>query len=194
MVLPHPHIFRPLCRRPLFFETPFCMVFWKGKRTPKWCPQGRPKSLKITKNRKKRVPKGRLNSRPQKTLKILDFGSPWDLQNRAETQARASFSLIRLITKKCSTFIQKHTKCLCFFCHCFLLFVILVSPGPPKQELFEAIWSIFSCLGELVKTTLSPESQHDSAGPRGSQNLIFSVFFEVSSLSGLLGPSFFDFL
>ena len=30
---------------------------------------------------------------------MLDFGSPWDLQNRAETQARASFSLIRLNPK-----------------------------------------------------------------------------------------------
>ena len=44
-----------------------------------------------------------------------------------------------------------------------------------------------------MKTTLSPESQHDSAGSRVSQNIIFSVFFEVPRLSGLLGLSFSDF-
>ena len=76
----------------------------------------------------------------------------------------------------------------------FTLFLILVSPGPPKQELFGAILGIFSCLGELVKTTLSPESQHDPAGSRPSQNLLFLMFFEVSNLNGLLAPSFFDFL
>ena len=68
-----------------------------------------------------------------------------------------------------------------------------MSPGHPKEELFEAIGNAFSGLGELVKTTLSPESQHDSAGSRGSQNIIFSVFFEVSGFGGLLGPGFFDF-
>ena len=39
----------------------------------KWSPEGLPKSLKITKNRKKGVPKGHLNSGPQKTLNILDM-------------------------------------------------------------------------------------------------------------------------
>ena len=58
--------------------------------------------------------------------------------------------------------------------------------------LFESILSTFSGLGELVKTTLSPESQHDSAGPRGSQNIVFLVFVEVLNLSALLGASFFD--
>jgi len=95
------------CRRPLFFETPFCIVFWVGKITSKWCPQGRPKSLKIIKNRKKRLPKGDLNSIPQKTQKITDFGRVWNLPDRAETQARASFSLIRLGTKKSSKWLQK---------------------------------------------------------------------------------------
>ena len=56
---------------------------------------------------KKRVSKGHFNSVPQKTLQIYDFGRPWDLQNRAETQARTSFSLIRLITKNCSTWNRK---------------------------------------------------------------------------------------
>ena len=101
-----PHLVVP-CRRPLFFETPFCMVFWEGKITPKWCPKGRLKSLKIIKNRKRTVPKGHLNSIPQKTSKITDFGRVWDLPNRAETQARASFSLIRLGTKKCPKWPQK---------------------------------------------------------------------------------------
>ena len=38
-----------------------------------------------------------------------------------------------------------------------------------------------------MKTTLSPESQHDSAGSRPSQNLLFFTFFEVSNLNGLFG-------
>ena len=41
-----------------------------GKTTPKWSRKGRPKSQKIIKNRKKRLPKGHLDSGPQKTLKI----------------------------------------------------------------------------------------------------------------------------
>ena len=41
-----------------------------------------------------------LNSIPEKTLKITDFWRVLDLPNRAETQARASFSLIYLSTKK----------------------------------------------------------------------------------------------
>ena len=36
-----------------------------------------------------------------------DFGNPWDLPNRAETRARASFSLIHPITKKSLEFIEK---------------------------------------------------------------------------------------
>ena len=56
--------------------------------------------------------------------------------------------------------------------------------------LFESMLSTFSGLGELVKTILSPESQHDSAGPRASQNLICSVLFEVLNLSALLGRLF----
>ena len=51
----------------------------------------------------------------------------------------------------------------------------------------------FACLGELVKTTLSLESQHDPAGPGGSQNHLFSMFFEVLILGAFLGPSFFEF-
>ena len=34
------------------------------------------------------------------TPKICDLGSPWDLQNQAETRARASFPHIHPITKK----------------------------------------------------------------------------------------------
>ena len=45
---------------------------------------------------------------------------PWDLQNRAETQARTSFSLIRLIAKKCSKLIQKAS--------------ILEAPGTPQSQ------------------------------------------------------------
>ena len=45
-----------------------------------------------------------------------------------------------------------------------------------------------------MKTTLSPESQHDSAGPRPSQNLLLLMFFEVSNLNGPSAPSFSDFL
>ena len=52
----------------------------------------------------------------------------------------------------------------------------------------------FSWLGELVKTMLSLESQHDPAGPGGSQNNLFSMFFEVLILGVFLGPSFFVFL
>ena len=39
--------------------------------------------------------------------KMSDFGKPGNLQNHAETQARASFSLIRLGTKKCKKWLQK---------------------------------------------------------------------------------------
>ena len=51
----------------------------------------------------------------------------------------------------------------------------------------------FSWLGELVKTTLSLESQNDPAGPEGSQNHLFSMFFEVLILDAFLGPSFSSF-
>ena len=44
-----------------------------------------------------------------------------------------------------------------------------------------------------MKMALSLESQLDFAGPRDCPNHIFSVFFEVSRLSGLLGPPFFRF-
>ena len=74
---------------------------------PKCYPKGRPKSVKIIKNRKKRVPKVHLNAIPEKTSKITDFGRVWDLPNRAETQARASFSLIRLGTKKYPKWLHK---------------------------------------------------------------------------------------
>ena len=107
MCFPHSATSQVPCRRSLFFETPLCMIFWRGKTTPKWCPKGRPKSLKIQKNRKKRVPKSHLNSIPQKTSKMTDFGRVWNLPDRAETQARASFSLIRLGTKKSSKWLQK---------------------------------------------------------------------------------------
>ena len=75
----------------------------------------------------------------------------------------------------------------------FTLFLILVSPGPPKWKLFGAILDIFLRLSELVKTMLSPESQHDLAGSRPSQHLLFLMFFEVSNLNGILALSFFDF-
>ena len=44
-----------------------------------------------------------------------------------------------------------------------------------------------------MKTAFSLESQLDLAGPGGSQNLIFSMFFEVLVLGVFLGPCFFDF-
>ena len=48
-------------------------------------------------------------------------------------------------------------------------------------------------MAELVKTTLSLESQHDPAGPGGSQNHLYSMVFEVLILGVFLGPSFFEF-
>ena len=62
---------------------------------------------KIIKNRKKKVLKRHLKPLPQKPSKICDLGSPWDLLNRAETRARASFSLIHPITKKSSKWTPK---------------------------------------------------------------------------------------
>ena len=44
-----------------------------------------------------------------------------------------------------------------------------------------------------MKTAFSLVSQLDSAGPGPSQNLIFSMFFEVLVLGVFLGPCFFDF-
>ena len=45
-----------------------------------------------------------------------------------------------------------------------------------------------------MKTAFSLQSQLDSAGPGGSQNQIFSMFFEVLVLGVFLGRLFFDFL
>ena len=53
------------------------------------------------------MPQGHLNSIPEKTLKITDIERIWDLPNRAETQARTSFSLIRLGPKKYHKWLQK---------------------------------------------------------------------------------------
>ena len=44
-----------------------------------------------------------------------------------------------------------------------------------------------------MKTTLSLESQLDSAGPRASPNLSFSMFFKVSLLDVFTGPPVFRF-
>ena len=48
-----------------------------------------------------------LKSIPQTTSNITGFGSPRDLPDRAETRARASFSLIHPITKKSSKWTPK---------------------------------------------------------------------------------------
>ena len=80
--------------------------------------------------------------------------------------------------------------------HFCTLFVIFVSPGPPKCVLLGSILSIYSWLGDLVKTMLSLQSQLDSAGPRGSQNCKKSRFFEVLILDVFLVyflPTFSDF-
>ena len=44
-----------------------------------------------------------------------------------------------------------------------------------------------------MRTAFSLQSQLDSAGPGPSQNLIFSMFFEVLVLRVFFGPYFFDF-
>ena len=104
----------PLC------SLKICIVF-RRQKVVKMEPTGTPKITKNhNKNKKKRVPKGHLNSVSKKTLNILYFGRPWDLQNRAETQARTSFSLICLITKECSKLHQKTH--------------ILDTPGTPKSQ------------------------------------------------------------
>ena len=80
---------------------------FSSQRKPHGSPEGAQKSLKIIKNRKKRVLKKHLKSVPQKTSKINVFGSPQNLPDRAETRARASFSLIHPLTKKSSKLIKK---------------------------------------------------------------------------------------
>ena len=45
-----------------------------------------------------------------------------------------------------------------------------------------------------MKTAFSLESQLDSAGPGASQNLIFSMCFEVLVLDVFLGPCFSTFI
>ena len=69
--------------------------------------EGTPKITKNHKKSEKGLAKGNLNSIPQKTSKIIDFERVWDLPNRAETRARASFSLIRLGTQKCPKLLPK---------------------------------------------------------------------------------------
>ena len=70
-------------------------------------PKGMPQITKKHKKSKKEGAEDHLNAIPQKTLKIADLGRVWDLQNRAETQARASFSLIRLGMQKWPQWFQK---------------------------------------------------------------------------------------
>ena len=94
MLSPHPH--NPSLLPPISVfggsaGTRFCMFFWVGKKSKKRCGEGCPKSLKIEKNSEKDVAERVLNSIPQKTSKITDFGRVWDLPNRAETQARPLF-------------------------------------------------------------------------------------------------------
>ena len=91
---------------PFFKKCCFYTYFsaqWRSNGSPEK-PQ---KSLKITKTPKKRILKKHLKSVPQKTSKIADFRSPRDLPDRAETRARASFSLIHPITKKSSKLTKK---------------------------------------------------------------------------------------
>ena len=76
-------------------------------KVAKWKPKGTPKIDKNHKKSIKSVLKRHLKSIPQKTSTFYDFGSPWDLPNRAETAARASFSISHLITTKCSKWTQK---------------------------------------------------------------------------------------
>ena len=45
-----------------------------------------------------------------------------------------------------------------------------------------------------MKTAFSLQSQLDSAGPGASQNLIFSMFFEVLVVGVFLGPLFLTFI
>ena len=76
-------------------------------KVAKWKPKGIPKIIKNHKKSIKSVLKRHLKSIPQKTSTFYDFGSPWDLPNRAETAARASFSLSYLITTKRSNWTHK---------------------------------------------------------------------------------------
>ena len=114
-----PHIPAPLPPTPVFRD-PVLHGFLGWQNNAKMVPTGTLKITKNDKNRKKRVPKGHLNSIHQKTSKITDFGRVWDLPDRAETRARASFSLIRLGTKTCPKLPRKAP--------------ILEAPGTPKSE------------------------------------------------------------
>ena len=102
--VPNPSLglsWEPFCKKCCFYT--YFSSQWRSNGSP----EGAQKSLKITKTRKKRVLKKHLKSVPQKTSKISDFGNPQDLPDRAETRARASFSLIHPITKKSSKWTQK---------------------------------------------------------------------------------------
>ena len=102
--VPNPSLglsWEPFCKKCLISPQFAC------QESPNGSPEGAQKSLKITKTRKKNVLKKHLKSVPQKTSKMWDFGSPQDLPDRAETRARASFSLIHPITKKSSKLTKK---------------------------------------------------------------------------------------
>ena len=83
----------------------FLTIFVPTETT--WEPRGSSTIKKNTKTRKKKVLKKHLKSVPQKTSKICDSGTPQNLPDRAETRARASFSLIHPITKKSSKSTKK---------------------------------------------------------------------------------------
>ena len=115
--VPNPSLgtsWEPFCKKCCFYT--YFSSQWRSNGNPK----GAQKSSKITKTRKKRVLKKHLKSVPQKTSKICDFGNPQNLPDRAETRARASFSLIQPITKKSSKLSKKA--------------LILEPLGPPKSQ------------------------------------------------------------
>ena len=115
--VPNPSLgtsWEPFCKKCCFYT--YFSSQWRSNGSP----EGAQKSLKITKTRKKRVLKKHLKSVPQKTSKICDFGTPQNLPDRAETRARASFSLIHPITKTSSKFTKKAP--------------ILEPLGPPKSQ------------------------------------------------------------
>ena len=91
----------PFCKKCCFYT--YFSSQWRSNGSP----EGAQKSLKIIKTRKKRVLKKHLKSVPQQPSKICDFGTPQNLPDRAETRARASFSLIHPITKKSSKWTPK---------------------------------------------------------------------------------------
>ena len=102
--VPNPSLglsWEPFCKKCLISPQFSC------QESPNGSPEGAQMSPKITKTRKKRVLKRHLKSVPQKASKISDLGSPQDLPDRAETRARASFSLIHPITKKSSKWTPK---------------------------------------------------------------------------------------